>query len=230
MIIQGKKYKILFIDADDTLYDFRQCEWNALTATLRENGIEPTEEVIEAYHLINGKLWKDLEKGLIKQADIKYERYRLLCQHLGWDNDYMKLSLDYIQRISNERILLPGAEEICRYLAGKYMLVLLTNGISEIQRGRFESSVLFPYFSHMVISEEACCSKPDPGIFTWALLDLPVVEKEEMIIIGDSLSSDIQGGINFGIDTCWLNPGLKDAEVLSPTYIIRQLSDLKNIL
>jgi len=82
----------------------------------------------------------------------------------------------------------------------------------------------------MVISEEACCSKPDPGIFTWALLDLPVVEKEEMIIIGDSLSSDIQGGINFGIDTCWLNPGLKDAEVLSPTYIIRQLSDLKNIL
>jgi 2-haloacid dehalogenase len=126
-------YSLLFIDADDTLYDFQQCEINALGKTFKENGIPFSKNNIERYHLFNGKLWKDLEKGFITQDEIKHERFRLLVEDLKLDIDYMKLSMNYIHNISNERVLMPGAEEVCKYLASKYSIINLTNGITENQ-------------------------------------------------------------------------------------------------
>lgn len=225
-----RKYSLIFIDADDTLYDFQQCEMNALVKTFTENNLDSSKKIIDTYHRYNGSLWKELEKGVISQDEIKHERFRLLVEHFQWKIDYLELSKNYIRNISNERILLPGAEDICRYLNNKYTIILLTNGISEIQRGRFEKSELRKYFSKLVISDEACCSKPDPAIFEWALEDTEFSNKKEMLIIGDSLTSDIQGGVNFGIDTCWLNPAGKRAGVPAPTYEIRNLSELKSIL
>lgn len=227
---KSKSYSLLFIDADDTLYDFQQCEINALKKTYLENEIPFTKDNIETYHRFNHKLWKDLEKGLISQDSIKHERFKLLVEELKLDIDYMHISNNYIRNLSNERVLMQDAEELCKYLASKYTIILLTNGISEIQRGRFEHSVLRPYFSKIVISDDACCSKPDPGIFSWALEGTHFSNKNEMLIIGDSLTSDIQGGINFGIDTCWLNPSGKPSEILKPTYEIQSLLSLKEIL
>lgn len=225
-----KKYSLVFIDADDTLYDFQQCEHNALVKTFLENNIEPSDTHIARYHHFNDRLWKDLENGLLKQDAIKHERFRLLVEFYDFGIDYLHLSNEYIRNLSQERILLPDAEEVCRYLHGKYTIILLTNGISEIQRGRFEKSSLRKYFSKLIISDEACCSKPDPGIFEWALKDTGFTNKQEMIIIGDSLSSDIQGGRNFGIDTCWLNSSEASSGTISPDYIIGSLIELKRIL
>ena len=226
------KYKLLFIDADDTLYDFTQCERNALIKTYREFSVDPLEEHIDKYHTYNKKLWKDLEKGLVNQNEIKHERFRLLVEDRKWPVNFMDMSLQYIRNISEERILMNDAEDVCNYLHQKYTLIMLTNGISEIQRGRFEPSVIRKYFSKLVISDEACCSKPDPGIFEWALQDTAFSDsdKKEMLIIGDNLSSDIQGGINFGIDTCWLNPNGTPSIELRPSYEIRNLMDLKKML
>jgi 2-haloacid dehalogenase len=225
-----KTYTLLFIDADDTLYDFQKCEMNALVKTFKENGIEASKDHIDSYLRFNHKLWKDLEKGLLKQDDIKHERFRLLIEHYTWDLNYLELSKNYIHNISNERVLMPSALEICKYLASKYTIILLTNGISEIQRGRFESSELRPYFDKIAISDEAGCSKPDPAIFDWALEGTTFGKKEEMLIIGDSLTSDIQGGINYGIDTCWLNSNGKSAIDRKPTYEVSGLLQLKEIL
>lgn len=227
---KSKTYSLLFIDADDTLYDFQQCEINALKKTFLENDIPFSEVNIDSYHKFNGKLWKDLEKGLITQSEIKHDRFKLLVEHLKLSIDYLALSHNYIHNISNERVLIKNAEEVCKYLHSKYTIILLTNGISEIQRGRFEHSVLRPYFSKLIISDEACCSKPDPGIFEWALADTAFSKKEEMLIIGDSLTSDIQGGINFGIDTCWFNSKEKDSEKPKPKFEIKELLELKKIL
>ena len=228
---EPNRFKLIFFDADDTLFDFQQCEHNALVKTFKKFDIDPLDSLIEKYREFNHVLWKDLEKGLLKQEDIKHERFRLLVDYCGWRIKFKQMSQEYIQNISNQRILISGAEGICRYLyEKKYTLLLLTNGISEIQRGRFEKSALHKYFSKIVISEEACCSKPDPGIFEWALQDTGFDNKMEMMIIGDSLSSDIRGGINFGISTCWFNPDDLPGGAIHPDYTINNLEKLKLIL
>ncbi|MDA3823222.1 MAG: YjjG family noncanonical pyrimidine nucleotidase [Bacteroidales bacterium] len=227
---KSKSYTLLFIDADDTLYDFQKCEMNALVKTFNENKIEASQDHIDSYSRFNHKLWKDLEKGLLKQDDVKHERFRLLVDHYNWDLDYLELSKNYIHNISNERVLMPDALKICEYLSVKYTIILLTNGIAEIQRGRFENSELRPYFNKIAISDEAGCSKPDPAIFDWALDGTEFNTNDEMLIIGDSLTSDIQGGINYGIDTCWLNVNGKSIGDKSCTYEITTLKELTKIV
>jgi 2-haloacid dehalogenase len=227
---KANPYRLIFIDADDTLFNFQVCESNAIINTYHNFGIKPAGDVVERYRTINHQLWKELEKGSLRQDDIKHERFKRLVDYYGWKIDYMKMSLDYIANISEERVLVGGAEEVCRYLFNKYKLILLTNGISEIQRSRFEGSVLSRFFSKIVISDEACCSKPDPGIFEWALEDTGFKDREEMMIVGDSLSSDIQGGINFGISTCWYNPDGKDPGEIMPDFTISNLAELKILL
>lgn len=225
------EYSLIFFDADETLFDFRKAEKYALEQAFGQNGIELTEETRRAYAEINAELWRRLEKGEIDQHDLRVERFRLLFERLGIAQDAMGFSDAYIDWLSKSSFLLDGAEELCAYLSEKYELVILSNGISEVQRGRFAISPIRRFISDIVISEEEGCAKPDPAIFDRALSRAGLFDKAKTLMIGDSLSSDIQGGVNFGIDTCWINwSGASNETELRPTYEVRDLAGLRSIL
>jgi len=226
-----KRYELIFIDLDETLMDFRKAERQALGLSFARFGLAFSESSVIEYEEINSAVWRRLEKGELDQETLKVERFRLLFGRLGAKTDPAAFSSAYLEALGKGAFLLPGAEEACAYLSRRYTLVVVTNGIKEVQRARIHASPIEPYLSALVISEEAGSSKPDPAIFQWACDSLGLQDKGRMMMVGDSLSSDIQGGVNFGIDTCWFNPsGAANGTVLRPTLEIRKLSEIKNLL
>jgi YjjG family noncanonical pyrimidine nucleotidase len=224
-------YDLVFIDADETLFDFRKAERHALRQSFELFELEYSDDALLAYEAINSAIWKRLEKGELDQERLKVERFELLFDTLDADADPAAFSTTYLDWLGKGSFLLPGALETCGYLAGKYRLAMVTNGIKEVQRARIGASPIAAHFAALVISEEAGSSKPDPAIFDYACGLLGNHDKGKMIMIGDSLSSDIRGGINFGIDTCWFNPSVApNPTELKPTYEIRSLEELKRIL
>jgi len=226
-----KKYEVIFLDADETLFDFRKAEAYALAGAFKEYGLDLTASVFSDYDEINKALWKSLERGETDQASLKVERFRLLFARMRTDIEADSFGASYVEWLSRASFLLDGAEEICGYLASKYRLAIITNGIKDVQAPRIESSAIRKYLDAIIISEEVGWSKPSPEIFDKACAALGFHEKAKMIIIGDSLSSDIQGGINFGIDTCWANfsSSKNDTEIV-PTYEIKELAKLRKML
>lgn len=228
-----KHYEVVFIDLDETLLDFYQAEKQALRLAFGQFGLAYSERAVLEYDEINAGVWRKLERGEIDQETLKVERFRLLLNRLHADADPAAFSALYLQELGKGVFLLPGAEETCAYLGGKYALVVVTNGIKDVQRSRIGRSPLEPYFSELIISEEAGSSKPAPAIFEYACRKLGFSDKDKdtMIMVGDSLSSDIRGGANFGMDTCWFNPGLRANDSgLQPTYEIQALPELRTIL
>ncbi len=142
--------------------------------------------------------------------------------------DAATLSRRYLDHLARGSYLIDGAEDICRYMAQRYTLAILTNGIAEVQRSRLSRSVLHDIIPHIIISEEVGLSKPDPRIFECAMDMLGRPRRDAVLMVGDSLSSDIRGGVNAGIHTCWYNPhGATCCEDLAPTYEIRALEELR---
>lgn len=189
------------------------------------------EEMKQKYNIINKLLWNDVEKGLLSSKQVRVERFRRLFHNLDINFSADEFSELFIKYLSEGAFLLDGAEEMCKYLSSKYTVVIVTNGIKDVQLSRLERSSIKKYISDIIISEEIGVSKPDPRIFEFALKKLIHSDKTSVLMIGDSLSSDIQGGINFGIDTCWFNPkNGENATTLKPTYHIRRIGQLFNIL
>lgn len=226
-----KRYELVFMDADETIFDFGKAEAFALTGAFEQYGLEATDDIVDDYDEINKGLWKKFERGETDQATLKIERFRLLFQKVGVNLDAGLFSDAYLDWLGKGGFLLDGAEELCEYLAGKYRLAIVTNGIKRVQRSRFDNSPIRRYFESIVISEEAGSSKPSAGIFDYACRSLGFHDKNRMIMVGDSLSSDIAGGANYGMDTCWVN--LSEAvnnTNIAPTYEVRRLKDLMKIL
>jgi YjjG family noncanonical pyrimidine nucleotidase len=232
------RYDIVFLDADETLFDFSKAEGFALREAFALRGIAVSDYTVAEYDRINKGLWKAFERGETTQEKLKTERFRILFSGMGLDLDAAGFGHDYLELLSRGSFLFDGAEELCEYLARNCRLVLLTNGIARVQRPRFEASPILKYFEAVVISEEAGASKPDPAIFLHACERLGIFspgpeEKSRMIMVGDSTSSDIKGGIDFGIDTCWVNlRGVDDAEGWNAgaKHVIHALEELKAIL
>lgn len=225
------KYEQVLIDADETLFDFRKAETWALDRACARFGVAATQTLAASYDEINRSLWRALERGETDQETLKTERFRILFRGAGLDIDPTDFGLAFIEGLSSAAFLLPGAEEICAYLGGKYALVLVTNGIREVQRSRLERSSLRDSFDAVAISEEAGSSKPDPGIFEYACGLTGKRDKDRMIMIGDSLGSDILGGIRFGIDTCWFNrAAVRNETEILPVYEVESLEELRTIL
>jgi YjjG family noncanonical pyrimidine nucleotidase len=219
------------MDADETIFDFRKAEASALAGAFGQFGMEATGDIVDDYDEINKGLWKRFERGETDQATLKTERFRLLFQKIGVNLDAGLFSDVYLDWLGKGGFLLDGAEELCEYLAGKYRLALITNGIMRVQRSRFDNSSIRRHFESVVISEEAGSSKPSAGIFDYACRSLGFHDKSRMIMVGDSLSSDIAGGANYGMDTCWVNlsEAVNDTGI-APTYEVRRLKDIMKIL
>lgn len=225
-------YTHVLIDADDTIFDFEKAEKVAIERSFFKLQYHVNvDEVIKTYQSINKILWSDVEKGLINTQHLRVERFKRLFQELDMPLPTEEFSTLFIKHLGDGTYLLDGAEQMCRYLSEHYTVAIITNGIKEVQLSRLKQSAIKEYIKEIIISEDVGCSKPDPGIFEFAMQKLGHTDKQTMIMIGDSLSSDIQGGINFGIDTCWLNRNnIQNNTSVKPTYQIQTIDDIYDIL
>ena len=226
------EYTTILFDADDTLFDFKRAEHEAVKDVLALVGLPDTDEIISKYSEINKGYWKMLERGEITKKDLFIARWKSFLDFYGLtDTDAKMIANHYLTMLSQKCYLLDGAEELCEKLCGKFRLFIVTNGYSVVQHGRFDKSPIRKYFEDMFISEEMGAEKPTKAYFDAVFSRIPDFDPEKSVIIGDSLSSDIKGGINAGIDTCWYNPKMANApENLSITHTVSKLSEIENIV
>ena len=220
--------KSIFFDLDETLLDFTRAEAVALSRALRCFGREPTDQIIRRYHVLNISQWRLMEEGKLSREGVLTRRFELLFEEMGWPAEQVPAFNDrYEIFLGQGHYFLPGAEDLLKELAPQYDLYLATNGASAVQRGRLKSAGIEPYFKGIFISGEVGYNKPSREYFQTAFAAIPNFDPAAAVIVGDSLTSDIRGGRNAGIRTCWLNP--TDAEPHSgilPDYTVRKLEEL----
>jgi YjjG family noncanonical pyrimidine nucleotidase len=218
-------------DADGTLFDFDAAEDAALLRTLTEADISADDQTHRHYREISLQLWLEFECGKISLDRLKVERFERLVSEFGHAVDPHRLSCSYIEHLCAEAPLLPGAHGLVTELAADHELVLATNGIAEVQRRRFEPSPIRPLFRHLIISEEIGAAKPQTEYFAHAFTLMGDPRRTEVLMVGDSLSSDIAGGAAYGLDTVWFNPqGSPLNGGVRPTYEISELDQLRSLL
>lgn len=221
---------VLF-DLDDTLFDFHKAEKIALTKTLVHFGIDPTEETLALYSTINAVHWKRLELGEISREEVKVGRYRELFETIGVECDPVKATAYYESMLAIGHYFMPGAPELLEELYRKYRLYIVSNGTAKVQEGRIGSSGIAKYMDGIFISQILGANKPDKQFFDICFAEIPDFSLSETVIIGDSLSSDIKGGINAGITTVWFNPkGIENDNDIKPDYTIKELSEVPGLL
>ncbi len=221
---------VLF-DLDDTLFDFHKAEKIALTKTLVHFGIDPTEETLALYSTINAAHWKRLELGEISREEVKVGRYRELFETIGVECDPVKATAYYESMLAIGHYFIPGAPELLEELYRKYRLYIVSNGTAKVQEGRIGSSGIAKYMDGIFISQILGANKPDKQFFDICFAEIPDFSLSETVIIGDSLSSDIKGGINAGITTVWFNPKrIENDNNIKPDYTIKELSEVPGLL
>ena len=222
--------EFLLLDLDDTILDFHKAERIALSKTIRDFGLEPREEVLELYHKINKWHWEQLELGVMTRDQVLVGRFDRLFQELGMEVDAAACMKRYEHNLSIGHYFLPGAEEAVKKLHEKYRLFLVSNGTATVQHGRLTSAGLYPYFEQVFISQNIGYNKPDKAYFDRCFERIPGFAPEKALMVGDSLTSDIKGGINAGLKTVWVNPEHKKCGDICPDYEIEGLSQLEALL
>lgn len=221
------RYRYVLFDADNTLFDFYRAEKSALCDALAVIGVRADEQIVAAYSKINDKMWKMLERGEITKTELRTKRFAEFCGYYGIETDIAALARSYTDFLATKTFLMKGAEKTCRALAPHCELYIITNGIKSVQIGRFTPSPLAPLFKNIFVSEELGFEKPRREYFEEVARRIPGFARESAIVIGDSLTSDIAGGIAFGVDTCWVNHTKKSAPVdMQITYTVSRLEDV----
>lgn len=227
------RYDFCLFDADDTLLDFKAEQLIAFRATFRQYGYPYHEqEMLRVYNQINHRLWAAFEKGEIRKQDIIDRRFQELFDHFGINGDSRPFSVSYQDNLGLlGGIAEPGAMELIRALAGRTRLFVVTNGMKDTQEQRMRRSGLAPYFEEMFISDTLGVRKPEKGFFDIVFSRISGFEPQRALLIGDSLSSDMAGGENAGIDTCWYNKlGERNTEAVPVTYEVKKLADILPIV
>ena len=225
------RYDYLLFDADNTLFDFDQAEERALQATLEFFGYPLDSDTRELYRTINRVLWRRLDLGEISREALVVERFALFDRAMGGSRDAAALNRFYLDRLSEGAELLPGAEALCRSLAPRATLALVTNGVARAQRGRLARSALAGLFPYVFISEEVGWQKPQREFFSHVCSAMAIRDRRRAVVIGDNLVSDVQGGLQSGLDAVWFNPnGLPNPTQVRPTWEARSFSALEDYL
>ena len=222
-------YSWLLFDADDTLFDYPKAESGALRTTFEHFGQVYRSEILRIYQVFNRQVWGEFERGEILPQDLRLKRFRLLFDELQVSLDPQDFSTQYLENLARASDLLPDAAVVLEVLSRNYHIALVTNGLKDVQRPRLERSSIRPFIEKIFISEEMGVAKPDPGFFDTVFREVGNPPKSKVLIIGDSPTSDMQGGINYGIATCWFNPFGKTSE-LPITHEINALKQLLDIL
>ena len=223
--------KNVLLDLDDTLLDFHRAEAEAIRYTLNEFGIAPSEENVALYSRINRSCWAKLETGEYTRDEVLHRRFDMLFEALGISGDSHQTQKLYEYRLSLGAYYLDGAEDLLNEIYGKYKLYLATNGIVNVQARRISDSGIGKYFDRIFVSEKIGYNKPDKRFFDCAFSEIDGFKHSEAVMIGDTLTSDILGGINAGIKTVYFNPNhIKNDTGITPDYEIHSLSELPELL
>jgi len=223
--------EFLFLDLDDTILDFHKAERIAISKTFQRFGIEPTEEVLARYRQINKACWHKLELGEWIREQVLVRRFELLFAEYGIVCDGTQVARAYEKNLSLGHYFLPGAEEAVDTLSKKYRLFLASNGTASVQEGRMTSAKLYRFFEKVFVSQELGANKPAKEFFERAVAQIPGYDPAKAMMVGDSLTSDILGGINAGMKTCWINPGhAAPSPEIPADYEIESLSQLELLL
>lgn len=223
--------RFVFLDLDDTIYDFHKAEHIALSKTLETLGLEPREEVLNRYSAINAAQWRLLEQGKLTREQVKERRYQLLFDEFGIDVDPVRAARTYEHNLSIGHYFVDGAEQLLETLSQEYQLYLVSNGSVDIQMPRIASGDIQRYFQGVFISEAIGHNKPSKAYFDAVFATIPDFEKEKAVIVGDSLTSDILGGKTVEITTVWFCPsGQPVREDIRPDHVISHLSELEQLL
>ena len=224
-------YQWLLFDADGTLFDYDRAEAVALQKAFESFDFKFKAEYSLVYRHINAQIWQEFERGEVTQADLRTKRFSLLFDALKIEVNPKAFSQSYLKYLGEGDYLLDGAQETLEALYGKVDMMLITNGLKDVQRSRLARSTIGHYFVDVIISEEVGVAKPENGIFEAAFQKMGWPKKESVLMIGDSLSSDINGGNQFGIDTCWFNPNHSERTAdVSIRHEITHLSELLEIV
>ncbi|WED55490.1 YjjG family noncanonical pyrimidine nucleotidase [Exiguobacterium profundum] len=224
-----KRYEAILFDIDDTLLDFKQSEHVALEQLLASFNVRMTDEVKSRYVDINSGLWRAFERGEVDREEVLIGRHTKLFDSLGLTVDGPQVEQQYRDYLHAGVHMIEGALEIVQTLSAHYPLYIVTNGVTETQFKRLESSGLLPYFQDIFVSDATGSQKPMKPFFDYVFDRIPNVEPEKGLIIGDSVTADIAGGRMYGLDTCWFNPN-EVAATIESTYEIRHLNELKSLL
>ena len=223
--------EFLLLDLDDTILDFHKAERIAIAKSIRDFGVEPTEAVLGRYHVINKWHWEQLELGKMTREEVLVGRFAMLFEEMGIAVDAVDVARAYEKNLAIGHYFLPGAEEAVDTLHKKYRLFLVSNGTASVQKGRMTSANLYRFFEKVFVSQEIGHNKPAKAYFDACFAQIPDFDPAKAVIVGDSLSSDIQGGINAGIKTCWVNPShAAPQNGIVPDYEIEALHQLPALL
>lgn len=223
--------KFLLLDLDDTILDFKKAEEVAIRKTLASFGVDPTPEVCQRYSHINKLHWEALERGEITREQVLTGRFDMLFNELGVPVDSGECAVCYTKNLGQGHYFLPGAEEALKQLSKKYFLYLVSNGNTYVQKSRLESAKIAPYFQDIFISQELGATKPSTEFFARCFEKIKGFDLGCAMIVGDSLTSDILGGKNAGIATCWVNPNHRKASPdIIADYEIESIAQLEALL
>ncbi|MCD7935855.1 MAG: YjjG family noncanonical pyrimidine nucleotidase [Tannerellaceae bacterium] len=228
-------YKNLFIDLDDTLWDTcsnnRECLKEIYTDYDFGRYYESFEAFYDIYMPNNLELWARYRRHEIHRNTLILERFRYVTRPLGIEDpeSVLKINTDFLKRTTTKTRLIPGAIELLEYLHSSYRLFILSNGFREVQFLKLKNSGLSPYIEKMILSEDAGIQKPHKKIFDFALKNTNA-RRRESLMIGDSWEADIVGAHDSKIDQLWLNPAGLPARDFVPTFTVKSLAEIKNIL
>ena len=224
-------YPILLFDADNTLFDFNAAERQAHQRLCRRFGLPFTEEDYALYHRCNEELWEDFNHGRCSKEFLLVERFRRYLALTGRRGDPEAMNRDHLLALGSSAVLFPDALAVCQALCQSHRLYIITNAVEAVQRARFARSEITPCFQGFFISETIGCGKPEKAYFDYVLAHIPGAAPEDCLVIGDSLTSDIQGANNASLPCCWVNrDGAKRPPALRIDYEVRSLAELPALL
>ena len=226
------RYNLLLCDADDTLFDFGKAEENAFADACAAMGFEATKELLAIYSVINEALWKLLEQGGITQKVLRVRRFEQFLQQIGkGDLDAQTMSDAFVESLGRQSVPIDGAIEAVARWSRIVPVIIVTNGIAKVQHNRMNGSEVRHYIRGMVISEEVGAAKPDPKMLQVGMEMAGIADKRRVLMLGDSLSSDMAAAANADIDACWYNrKGSVNTKGLPIRYEITNLDDVDGIL
>lgn len=223
--------KILLIDLDNTLIDFNECARHSIINIFEELGFTYTEKVFETFITENVKIWKRLEKGEITKTELRANRWNIILEKLGINYDGTIIEEKFENGVAQGAYAVEGAYELLDYLYPKYDLYIVSNGFRFVQESRLKIGNFRKYFKDIFLSEDIGIQKPATEFFDYCFDKLNNPEKESVMLIGDSISADITGALNYGLDCIWFNKNADELpESINPTHTVNTLKEIMNIL
>ena len=225
-------YNCLLLDFDETLVSFEESETLSIQKTYDKYNIPATKENIDFYKEVNAGLWRDFEKGKIKKFLIEKIRFQKVIEKFGIKNvSEDQMNRDYLNFLKNSAILFDGALDFLQDVEEHTTIAIVTNGIDAVQQNRLKISGVADFADGVFTSEKVGANKPDKRIFIAAMKTLGIETPQKVLVVGDNLFSDIKGGINAGLDTCWVNFKNEENDTdIKPKYTVYDFTQLKNII